>query len=77
MSIKSLRGEDERDDKPIECKGFSENQNKNHPYKDLVLLCVCSHSSVSYDTDCQASSLRIIIFTKELKPQHSPEAKWA
>ncbi len=73
--IRSLRGENQRDDESVECECFSENQNEDHPHEDFVLLCVGPHSCVSHNTDSQPCCLRKLTVTRELNPQHSPEAK--
>ena len=73
----SLGGEDERYDETVECECFSENENQNHSHKNLVLLRISPHSCVSHDTDSKTGRLNHPIFTKELNPQHSPEARCA
>ena len=73
----SLRREDERHDQAVQRQGFSENENQNHAYEDLVLLSVGPHTRVSHDPNCQPGGLSAIRFTSELKPQQSPEARWA
>ena len=73
----SLGGEDERDDETVECECFSEDENQDHSHENLVLLRVGPHSCVSHDTDSEAGCLNHIIFTKELNPQQSPEARCA
>jgi hypothetical protein len=73
----SLRGQDEGDDQSVQGQGFSENQNQDHSHEDFVLLGVGTHSCVSHNADGEASSLNQTKTTSELKPQQSPEARWA
>lgn len=75
MITGSLGGEDERDDETVQGQGFSEDEDQNHAHEDLILLGIGSHSSVTNDTDGQAGSLNQPILTRELKPQHNPEAR--
>ena len=70
--IKSLRGEDQRNDETIECKCLSENQNQNHTHEDLILLRVSPHTCISHYPDRQSCSLNLLTHTNELKPQQSP-----
>lgn len=51
MLLSTLRSENQRDDQTIQCQGFSENQYQNHSYKNLVLLCVCSDTCITDDSD--------------------------
>jgi len=75
--IRSLRGEDQRNNKTIKCKCLSENQNQNHTYEDFILLRVRSYTCISHYADRQSCSLNLLTNTNELKPQQSPDAKWA
>jgi len=77
MLTRSLGSEDQRDDQPIKGQCLPEDQNQNHAHEDLVLLRICSYTRVSHDTDRQPCRLTRLIFTRELNPQHSPEARWA
>lgn len=73
----SLRGEDEGHNESVERQGLPENQNQNHAHENLVLLCIGTHSRVADDSYRKTCSLCEGVSTKELKPQQSPEARWA
>lgn len=75
--VGSLGGQDERNDESVQGQGFSEDEDQNHTHEDLVLLGIGTHASVTHDTDGQPCSLNSLILTRELKPQQSPEARWA
>lgn len=77
MNHWSLGGEDEGYDESVQGQGFTENQNQNHSHKDFILLSIGAHSSVPYDTNGESCCLNKQSITRELKPQHSPEARWA
>ena len=57
MHSSTLRRENKGDDETIQSQGFSENQDKNHSDKDLVLLCICSNTCVTYNSDSETGSL--------------------
>jgi hypothetical protein len=73
----SLGGENKRHDQSVEGQRLPENQDQNHSHENLVLLGICTHACISNDSDCQSCSLDNPIDTSELKPQQSPEARWA
>ncbi len=58
----TLWGKDERDDKTVKGKGFSENQDQDHSDKNFILLRVGSHTRITHNTDGQTCSLKLFQF---------------
>lgn len=52
MILSALRCQDEWDDKTVQSQSFSENQDQNHTDKNFILLCICSDTCVTDDSDC-------------------------
>lgn len=49
--VRSLSGEDEGDDEPVQTQHLSEDQNEDHPNEEARLLRCTPNAGISHDTD--------------------------
>ena len=57
LEYPSVGGKDDSDNHSVKSESFSEDENKDHSHEDLLLLCIGSNSSVSYNSDGETCSL--------------------
>ena len=50
-------GQDNSNNHAIQTKSLSEDENQDHADEDLALLCVCSNSCITNDTNSKSGSL--------------------